>query len=103
MESFNLIKAFFMDLFVDNFGVIIQVVSFLLVASAYYWKIRIDLKVVEMRIEKIEDDREEKWIEYNNQKIKSEEKSSNQCKKLNDVITGIQEIKTNLKWLMKKK
>lgn len=92
-----------MDLFVDNFGVIIQVVSFLLVAFAYYWKIRIDLKVVEMRIEKIEDDREEKWKEYHNQRKASDDRLHNQCNKLNEIALGVRGIQTNIKWLMNKK
>ena len=91
-----------MNLFVDNFGVIIQVISFMLVASAYYWKIRIDLKVIDMRIEKVEDNRREKWEKYDEQKIKMDDKLSKQCDKLNEIAIGNKGIKTDLEWIKNK-
>ena len=90
-----------MNLFIDNFGIIIQVVSFMLVASAYYWKIRIDLKVIDMRIEKVVEDRKEKWEEYDKQKIKTENKLSKQCEKLNEIAIGIVSLKGDIKWIVK--
>ena len=91
-----------MNLFTENFGVIIQVISFVLIAGSYYWKIRIDLKVVDMRIKKVEDDRNEKWQEYDKHKTKTEDKLSKQCEKLNEIAVGIAEIRNNIKWMRDK-
>ena len=91
-----------MNLFIDNFGIIIQVASFLLIASAYFWRIRIDLKVIDMRIDKVEEDRKKRWASYENQKEKTDNRLSKQCDKLNEIAIGIAEIRNNIKWMRDK-
>lgn len=91
-----------MNIFTENFGIIIQVATMLIIFAGYYWKIRIDLKVVDMRINKIEEDRREKWINYGKQKEKIEERLTNQCDKLNEIAINIKSIQVDLRWVKEK-
>ena len=61
---------------------------------SFYWMLKSDVRLLKQRMDEIEEDRRVKWTDYKITKSRS-------CDKLNEVIVGVREIKTNLKWIMK--
>lgn len=93
---------------------IIQLIIWIVAAAGFYYKMRNDInmasttaktdnkatclsiKLTNKRIDKIAEDRERKWGNYNN-----DQKEQNN--KLNEIAVGIESIKNDVSWLKNKK
>ncbi len=90
----------FKDL-IFSYSTVISICGFTLVATAFYWKMRIDLKEIDVKIAEIQCDRKERWNNY-------EKKQDKQDSFLNEIMQGIKDlggdlkaIKTDINWLKK--
>lgn len=92
-----------MNLFVEHFDIIIQLLFFIFITTGSYYKFRFDLKTINAKIEDIKEDRKIRWQKYESQKDKAENKSNEQYSKFNEVAIGIGKIQNDLSWLKNKK
>lgn len=97
----------------ENLFGIIQLVIWILTAGSFYWKMRNDInlasqiaktdnkatclsiKITNERINKIMEDREKKWGDYNKDQ-------RDQNNKLNKIAVGIEGIQKDIEWIKNK-
>ena len=84
-----------------SYETVISIGSFILIASALYWKMRIDLKALDLKIIEIQCDRKERWAKYNEKQDKQDAYQSDILKGVNELKVNIKAIKTDIDWLKK--
>jgi len=84
-----------------SFDTMLTIGVYILSISALYWKMRIDLSGINLKIAEIECDRKEKWAKHDEKQDKSDAYMDTILKSLNELRVDIKEVKTNLEWLKK--
>lgn len=92
-----------MNLLIEHFDIVIQLLFFIFITIGSYYKFRFDLKTINTEIEDIKEDRKLRWQKYESNKDKIENKTNELCNKINGVAIGIIEIKTDIKWIINNK
>ena len=92
MEEFNL-----------NFNTIITIIGFIITAAGLYWKVRIDLTKLDLKIEEIQCDRQTRWAKNDEKADKTEAYLSDISRGINEVKVAIEGIKKDVEWLKKDK
>jgi len=73
-------------------NLLITIGSYILVASGLYWKMRIDITRINLKIAEIQCDRKERWVRHDEKQDKSDAY-------FDDILRGIGEIKGDIKVL----
>jgi len=86
-----------------SYGTVIQVVSFTVLILGLYYKMKIDMKGLDLKIIAIQLDRNEKWNAYDKKQEKQDECLVKIMEGINKIGGDVGSIKTDIDWLKKKK
>ena len=78
------------------------IISNVIILAGIYWKVRIDIIKINVKIADIVCDRKERWGKYEEEKDKQEAYSSEILKGMSEVKGDIKAIRESIKWLEKK-
>jgi len=84
-----------------EYSTVVNIIGFVVVVSAFYWKVRIDLKELDIKIAEITCDRKEKWAKYGEERDKQEAYMHELLTAISEMRGDIKSIKTNIDWLKK--
>jgi len=78
---------------------VINIVLFLSTVLGFYYKIRIGMKELDVKIAAIQADRKERWDAYEKKQYKQDECLENIMQGINLVSGDVKAIKTDIDWL----
>jgi len=84
-----------------SYGTMISICGFIVVATAFYWKMRIDLKAIDIKIVEIQCDRKERWSNYEKKQEKQDACLLAIMEGIKNMSGDIRAIKTDINWLKK--
>jgi len=85
-----------------SYSNVIQIIAYTSALIGFYYKMRVEMKELIVRIQTIEIDRKEKWETYSRKQEKQDECLSEIMKALSEVAGDVKTIKTDIDWLKKK-
>jgi len=92
MEDFNV-----------NFNTLVTLIGFVITSAGLYWKMRIDLTKLDLKIAEIQCDRAEKWKKHGEAQDKQDAISDEILRSISNLSGDIKAIKESIDWLKKSK
>ena len=85
-----------------NLQTLFTFIGFIVTIVGLYWKIRVDITELDLKIAEIQCDRKEKWAKHDEAQDKTESYNSEILNSIGAIKGDIKEIKNDLSWLKKK-
>jgi hypothetical protein len=85
-----------------NYQTAVSLGGFVIITTGLYWKVRIDLKTLDLKIAEIQCDRKEKWSKYQESQDKKDACLDEIMKGVSELRGDVKSIKTHIEYLRKK-